>query len=99
MTYLLGWSVIPQILIRRERWPGGYKTRAIPLVKRGQDVLPDQPVLRLKKMEPIEEVDDHSAPLACLPSWMLREESTIARAMVLQQARRDPSGRAAWTSG
>ena len=56
MTYVLGWSVVPQILIRRERWPGGYKTRAIPLVKRGQDVLPDQPVLRLEKAQSLEEV-------------------------------------------
>ena len=56
MTYGLGWPVIPQILFRRERWPGGYKTRAIPLVKRGQDVLPDQPVLRLEKAQSIEEV-------------------------------------------
>ncbi len=49
MTYLLGWSVIPQILVRRERWPGGYNTRAIPLVYPGQDVLPDQPVMRLER--------------------------------------------------
>src|SRR5947209_19457988 len=54
MTYLLGWSVIPQMLIRRERWPGGYKTKGIPLVYPGQDVLPDQPVIRLEKMPPIE---------------------------------------------
>ncbi len=68
MTYLLGWSVIPQILIRRERWPGGYKTRALPLVKRGQDVLPDQPVLRMKQLEPIEEV--MTIPHLSLPSVM-----------------------------
>jgi hypothetical protein len=54
MTYLLGWSVIPQILVRRERWPGGYKTKGIPLVYPGQDVLPDQPVIRLEKAQPIE---------------------------------------------
>jgi hypothetical protein len=68
MTYLLGWSVIPQILIRRERWPGGYKSRAIPLVKRGQDVLPDQPVLRMKQLESIEEV--MTIPHLSLPSIM-----------------------------
>ena len=56
MTYLLGWSVIPQILIRRERWPGGYKTKGIPLVYPGQDVLPDQPVIRLEKAQPIEDL-------------------------------------------
>jgi hypothetical protein len=49
MTYLHGWSVIPQILVRRERWPGGYKTRAVPLVYPGQDVQPDQPIMRLER--------------------------------------------------
>lgn len=68
MTYLLGWSVIPQILVRRERWPGGYKTRAVPLVRRGQDVLPDQPVLRLEKKESIEEVA--TIPHLSLPTVM-----------------------------
>ncbi len=68
MTYLLGWSVIPQILIRRERWPGGYKTRAIPLVRRGQDVLADQPVLRMKQLESVEEV--MTIPHLSLPSVM-----------------------------
>ena len=52
MTYLLGWSVIPQILVRRERWPGGYKTRAVPLAYPGQEVRSDQPVIRLQRMEP-----------------------------------------------
>ena len=66
MTYVLGWSVIPQILVRRERWPGGYKTRAIPLVKRGQDVLPDQPVLRLEKAQSLEEVA--TIPYLSLPT-------------------------------
>ena len=56
MAYLLGWSVIPQMLVRKERWPGGYKTRAIPLVKRGQEVLPDQPALRLEQIAPLEEI-------------------------------------------
>ena len=52
MTYLLGWSVIPQILVRRERWPGGHKTRAVPLAYPGQEVRSDQPVIRLERMEP-----------------------------------------------
>ena len=56
MTYLLGWSVIPRILIRRERWPGGYKIKGVPLVYPGQEVLPDQPVIRLEKTEPVEEL-------------------------------------------
>jgi hypothetical protein len=49
MTYPLGWSIIPQLLIRRERWPGGYKTRGSALVYPGQKVLADQPVIRLEK--------------------------------------------------
>lgn len=49
MTYPLGWSVITQMLIRRERWPGGYKTRGVALVYPGQEVQSDQPVIRLEK--------------------------------------------------
>ncbi len=49
MTYPLGWSIIPQMLIRRERWPGGYKTRGTALVHPGQEVQADQPVIRLEK--------------------------------------------------
>ncbi|MEO8972378.1 MAG: hypothetical protein ABI406_12350 [Ktedonobacteraceae bacterium] len=54
MTYRLGWSVVPQILIKRERWPGGNIVQGIPLVSPGQYVLPDQPVLRIKSAEPVE---------------------------------------------
>jgi hypothetical protein len=43
MPYLL----IPQTLVRRERWPGGNWLQASPLVEPGQNVLPDQPVMRL----------------------------------------------------
>ncbi len=51
MTYPLGWSVITQMLIRRERWPGGYKARGVALVSAGQVVQPDQPVIRLEKSD------------------------------------------------
>jgi hypothetical protein len=51
MTYPLGWSIIPQLLIRRERWPGGYKTRGSALVYPGQKVRADQPVIRLEKTD------------------------------------------------
>ncbi len=67
MTYQLGWSVIPQILVRRERWPGGYKTKGIPLVHPGQDVLPDQPILRLEKNEPVEAIETVPIPRLLLP--------------------------------
>lgn len=69
MTYLLGWSVIPQIVIRCERWPGGYKTRGTPLVYPGQEVQADQPVIRLYKAEKIEAVD--TSPRLALPSVSL----------------------------
>lgn len=44
----LGWSVIPQMLVRRERWAGGSKAKGIPLVSPGQAVRPDQPVLHME---------------------------------------------------
>lgn len=47
MTYPAGWSVLPRLIVKRERWPGGYRVRGIPLVYRGQEVVPDQPLLRL----------------------------------------------------
>lgn len=54
MTYRLGWPIVPQILIKRERWPGGNIAQGIPLVSPGQYVLPDQPVLRIEQPEAME---------------------------------------------
>lgn len=57
MAYPLGWSMIPHLQVQRERWPGGYMLKARPLVQPGQEVLPDQPVLRIeehqKTVEPL----------------------------------------------
>nr|BBH90488.1 hypothetical protein KTC_52390 [Thermosporothrix sp. COM3] len=51
MSYPLGWSVIPQMMIKRERWPGGNSYRSvIPLVRPGQNVLPEQPVIRVEQI-------------------------------------------------
>ena len=50
MVYPSGWPVVTQMEIEWERRAIGYKTRAIPLVQVGQDVLPDQAVLRLEKI-------------------------------------------------
>ncbi|MBE3562060.1 MAG: hypothetical protein IMW89_22985, partial [Ktedonobacteraceae bacterium] len=36
-----------QALVRKERWPGGLNVRVVPLVRPGQEVVPDQPVLRV----------------------------------------------------
>jgi hypothetical protein len=35
--------------VRRERWPGGYDLRAVPLIREGAHVEPDQPVMRLER--------------------------------------------------
>lgn len=53
MTYSPGWSVMEQTLVRRERWPGGYAVKGTPLVRPGQEVLADQPVLRLERSQPV----------------------------------------------
>ncbi len=68
MTYRLGWSIVPQILIRRERWPGGNIDQGIPLVSLGQHVLPDQPVLRIEPPEAIESMQTiTNLPLPSVP--------------------------------
>ena len=52
MAYQPGWSVVAQTVVRRERWPGGYRggalARSVPLVYTGQEVHPNQPVLRME---------------------------------------------------
>jgi hypothetical protein len=56
MTGPLGWSFLGQTLVRRERWPGGNgNIKCVPLVYPGQDVLPDQPVLRIEQEEKVAE--------------------------------------------
>ncbi|GCE25826.1 hypothetical protein KDA_13100 [Dictyobacter alpinus] len=47
MAYPSGWPVIPRLIVKRERWPDGHSVRGIPLVYRSQEVVPDQPVLRI----------------------------------------------------
>ena len=54
MTYRSGWSVIEQTVVQRERWSGIYGAKCTPLVYPGQMVLPDQPVLRLLPVKPLE---------------------------------------------
>lgn len=51
MAYPSGGPGILQVVVKRERWPGVYKARGIPLVYSGQSVVPDQPVLRLLREE------------------------------------------------
>jgi hypothetical protein len=66
MAYPLGWSVLTQTVVRRERWPGGYRAGAVALVYPGQLVEPDQPVIRLKREERPEEIG--GLPRLSLPS-------------------------------
>lgn len=54
MTYRSGWSIIEQKLVQRERWPGRYGVKCIPLVYPEQKVAPDQPVLRLENAQALE---------------------------------------------
>ncbi|MFL5626544.1 MAG: hypothetical protein ACJ788_13225 [Ktedonobacteraceae bacterium] len=65
MTYSLGWSVIPQTVVRRERWSGSYKTRSVPLVHPGQNVEPWQAIIRIERLKAAEELT--TAPHLSLP--------------------------------
>ncbi len=77
MTYRLGWSIVPQMLIKRERWPGGNIDQGIPLVSPGQHVLPDQPVLRIEPSETIESMQTHlHLPLPSVPDNPSGQEHT-----------------------
>ena len=65
MTYPAGWGVIPRLIVRKERWPGGYQVKGIPLVYPGQEVVPDQPVLRIEpRYHTWQEKNDVSASLS-----------------------------------
>ena len=48
MTYPPGGSAVPRIEVQRERRFAGHNARSIPLVYAGQEVLADQPVIRLE---------------------------------------------------
>lgn len=57
MSNRLAWPVVPQIQVRRERWPGGRAWRLpTPLVAPGQSVSPDQPVLRFEGAGQVETI-------------------------------------------
>lgn len=50
--YRLGRSVVPQMVIRKERWLAGDGIGSVPLVSLGQEVVPEQPVLRRERTFP-----------------------------------------------
>jgi hypothetical protein len=68
--YPPAWSLLPQAFVRKERWLGGHKAAGMPLVSPGQDVVPDQPILRWQDPEkrfsgqasPDSAADTHKAP-------------------------------------
>jgi hypothetical protein len=43
--------VIPQVVVKRERWPGAYRGKVVPLVDLRQEVAPYEPVLLLEQEE------------------------------------------------
>ncbi|HTK07776.1 MAG TPA: hypothetical protein VL485_11450 [Ktedonobacteraceae bacterium] len=51
MAHSPDWPVVSQTVLQRERWPGylrGYR-QVTSLVRPGQEVLPDQPIIRLER--------------------------------------------------
>lgn len=82
MTNPYGWSVVPRLLVKRERWPGSAQTQSIPLVYPGQEVLPDQPVLR-RELSPHEDVassvqQQNSLPQRTSGQFALSAASSVA---------------------
>src|SRR5215472_393769 len=45
------WSIIPEGFVLKERWLSSHKVAGTPLVSPGQDVVPDQPILRWSDTE------------------------------------------------
>jgi hypothetical protein len=65
--YPPAWSIIPQVFVRKERWPLSHKVavRPMPLVSPNQYVVPDQPILRWQSPEqssPAAVADRREAP-------------------------------------
>ena len=88
MTYPPGGSLVTQIETQRERRFAGYNARSIPLVYPGQDVLADQPVIRLELNE--NQVEGQSQPRApvVIPSGLRGQVvKTTARGGVVIKTR------------
>ncbi len=54
MADVYSWRVIPQTVVQRERWPDQNTVQGKPLVLPGQEVRPDQPVLRARRVNDTE---------------------------------------------
>src|SRR5579863_1326108 len=86
MAYLPAGSVVTQIEIQRERRFAGFKAQSVPLVYPGQEVLADQPVIRLELPQPA----GHTAPDApvLVPAGLRGTVvKTTARGGVVMQTR------------
>lgn len=70
---MMGWSVIAQMQVRRERWPDGRLASVTPLVVPGQDVSPDQPVLRLERAPSARTMVSGSSQPAAKVAWQESE--------------------------
>jgi len=72
--YPPAWSVLPQAFVRKERWLASRKVAGTPLVSPGQDIVPDQPILRWPDTEkrfsvpPVSTADRHKASSLQFPS-------------------------------
>ncbi|HLX55531.1 MAG TPA: hypothetical protein VKR83_00760 [Ktedonobacteraceae bacterium] len=70
MAYPPGGSVVTQIEVQRERRFAGYNTRSVPLVYPGQEVLPDQPVIRLEPGKPASQDQPGEPDVPIIPAGL-----------------------------
>ncbi len=66
MAYPSGWSVISQAVVKRERWPGSYRGKGVPLVDLQQEVVPYEPVLLMERGEETGRVERKKDDLAAM---------------------------------
>ena len=79
VSYPLGWSLATRIGVRRERWPGGYDVRCVPLVQAGTCVEPTSLVLRLERAETPRLLP--AAPHLSLPAMPASADQVLPGAM------------------
>lgn len=86
LGYLPAGSVVTHIEVQRERRFVGYKARSFPLVYAGQEVLPDQPVIRVE-LPRIPGQDQPGAPVLVPAGLRGTVVKTTARGGVIIQTR------------
>jgi hypothetical protein len=90
MAYPPGRFVLAQMVVRRERWPGGYRARGVPLVSPGQKVAPDSPALRLER-EDIPDLLQLPGALS-LPTVNTRTRIAVVRSVETAEGHAGESG-------